>query len=85
MWKWSQKLVQKVYVRRLAHLVFFLFFLIEKYFNFNSLGQTLENDQAEKVINPPENPSTYDILFIKYRNFTAMLIPMIFIHVSFLK
>lgn len=46
-------------------------------------GQHLEEGQADKMANLPENPTFGDLVFIKYRKFVAMLIPFLLIHVIF--
>ncbi|EFO98629.1 hypothetical protein CRE_20223 [Caenorhabditis remanei] len=43
-------------------------------------GQHLDDEQANKVANLPENPTFGDLVFIKYRKFVAMLIPFLLIH-----
>ncbi|EFO98556.1 hypothetical protein CRE_20224 [Caenorhabditis remanei] len=45
-------------------------------------GQTLDDKQAGKVEKFPDNPTINDLIFIKYRKWVAMLIPMTLIHVS---
>ncbi|UMM23505.1 hypothetical protein L5515_004188 [Caenorhabditis briggsae] len=44
-------------------------------------GQSLDAEQAEKVEQLPENPTINDLVFIKYRKWIAMLLPMTFIHI----
>ncbi|PIC37997.1 hypothetical protein B9Z55_010148 [Caenorhabditis nigoni] len=44
-------------------------------------GQSLDDEQTEKVEQLPENPTIHDLVFIKYRKWIAMLLPMTFIHV----
>ncbi|KAF1761763.1 hypothetical protein GCK72_010019 [Caenorhabditis remanei] len=44
-------------------------------------GQTLDDKQAGKVENFPDNPTIKDLIFIKYRKWVAMLIPMTLIHI----
>ena len=46
------------------------------------LGQHLDDEAAMNLANLPPNPSIHDLIFIKYRKFIAVFIPLILIHVS---
>jgi len=73
LWRESQEMGKEIFPARFDYYAF----------SFNFLGQHLDDEASEELEKLPPNPNLYQLLFIKYRKFTAMMMPILFFHVSF--